>query len=700
MALTKITPQMFDTSAAGHDFNIDNGTFVVDASANRVGIGATNPNTNLQLYHATDDISINVNHGTGGSYPKKSGISFGAISTSLGGDATFTGGAGIQVTNTAATNNPTEMAFFTTSGGAPTTRMLINSDGEVGIGETNPQFPLHVKSSSTDVTKFETSGSYTFTRFSSSSRNWAISAGSSFGIYDETASQTRLTIDASGNLSNIGTISSGNISVTGQGDFSTLVYVGNNNSAFAENNLLFQSPGAAYIDHATTGQHIYFRTSVSSSRDTTPLQVGGDGYVYIRGLRLSGADGSVNQIWQSTSNAMLGLSANGGDINFGQTSASIMRLKPGGNVGIGDTDPVSLKSAITLQVNGNIKLGNNNARGLIGFGDVDSTGSNVAIWRGAAGAYAGVGNYLNLGGYDGITFTTGNAEIASQSERWRINSVGVLISGGQTPVSIGGTPADANSTEVGRGYINLARDDTADADQILFAKNGAIHSKLQTVNNAFVVHAEGTDIHFKTNQGGTARNINFSGSAPSLKPFDSNNGQIDLGTANAKFRSLYVNYLGPAADLRYLKGVFRKAVNVNKSFVAIFKVNGSALGSQFRFSVVGTTGNVVVNARYEILVNHSYDCTVQSLSGSYTETKVKIVSNANEDCTVYLAANTYNNATASLNFEVETYHDEQISFDVSSPHTTAHFIHTATAGENTTFTGAMTTGAGTTTGYS
>ena len=103
MALTKITPQMFDTSAAGHDFNIDNGTFVVDASANRVGIGATNPNTNLQLYHATDDISINVNHGTGGSYPKKSGISFGAISTSLGGDATFTGGAGIQVTNTAAT---------------------------------------------------------------------------------------------------------------------------------------------------------------------------------------------------------------------------------------------------------------------------------------------------------------------------------------------------------------------------------------------------------------------------------------------------------------------------------------------------------------------------------------------------------------------------------------------------------------------
>ena len=49
MALTKITPQMFDTSAAGHDFNIDNGTFFVDASADRVGIGTTTPSSLLDV---------------------------------------------------------------------------------------------------------------------------------------------------------------------------------------------------------------------------------------------------------------------------------------------------------------------------------------------------------------------------------------------------------------------------------------------------------------------------------------------------------------------------------------------------------------------------------------------------------------------------------------------------------------------------
>ena len=103
--------------------------FYWDSSTSRLGLGTTAPNTNVQIYHATDDVSINVNHGTGGSYPKKSGISFGAISTSLGGDATFTGGAGIQVINTAAANAPTEMLFFTTSGGSPTERLKINADG-------------------------------------------------------------------------------------------------------------------------------------------------------------------------------------------------------------------------------------------------------------------------------------------------------------------------------------------------------------------------------------------------------------------------------------------------------------------------------------------------------------------------------------------------------------------------------------------
>ena len=145
-------PIMLNTTGdvlLGNDTSGSNATMFVDQSTARVGIGTSSPNTNVQIYHATDDVSINVNHGTGGSYPKKSGISFGATSTSLGGDATFTGGAGIQAINTAASNNLTEMAFFTTSGGAPTERMRIDELGNVGIGTASPDALLEISHDAT-----------------------------------------------------------------------------------------------------------------------------------------------------------------------------------------------------------------------------------------------------------------------------------------------------------------------------------------------------------------------------------------------------------------------------------------------------------------------------------------------------------------------------------------------------------------------
>ena len=103
----------------------------LEETTGNFGIGTTSPGAKLSLYDATEDVSINVNTGTGGSYPKKTGISFGATSTSLGGDAEFTGGAGIQAINTAASNNVTDLAFWTTTGGSPTERMRIDSAGAI-----------------------------------------------------------------------------------------------------------------------------------------------------------------------------------------------------------------------------------------------------------------------------------------------------------------------------------------------------------------------------------------------------------------------------------------------------------------------------------------------------------------------------------------------------------------------------------------
>jgi hypothetical protein len=77
------------------------------------------------------------------------------------------------------------------------------------------------------------------------------------------------------------------------------------------------------------------------------------GYTFISGLRFNPTDALVNQIYQSNLNTTLGLTANGGDISFGQTSTQQLIVKPSGNVGIGTTTP-----GYKLDVNGSVNATN------------------------------------------------------------------------------------------------------------------------------------------------------------------------------------------------------------------------------------------------------------------------------------------------------------------------------------------------------
>ena len=87
------------------------------------------------------------------------------------------------------------------------------------------------------------------------------------------------------------------------------------------------------------------------------------------------------------------------------------------NVGIGTSSPYA-----DLHVTGTIKVATGNAQGILGLGEGSGSTVNVGLWRGAANAPTTDGNYLNLGGYEGIVFATGAAAIGSQTERMRIET--------------------------------------------------------------------------------------------------------------------------------------------------------------------------------------------------------------------------------------------------------------------------------------
>ena len=152
-----------------------NTRFVIDQTGN-VGIGTTDPEKNLSIGSSQGE-GIQFNYDTTNNYRN-------------------------QILNYWNSNADSRMDFniARTSGQTPETIMSVGYNSNVGIGTTSPGFPLHINSSSTDVAKFQTSGSYTYTRFQNSSKTWALSVGSGFGFYDEAASATRMLIDSSGNV--------------------------------------------------------------------------------------------------------------------------------------------------------------------------------------------------------------------------------------------------------------------------------------------------------------------------------------------------------------------------------------------------------------------------------------------------------------------------------------------------------------------
>ena len=441
--------------------------------------------------------------------------------------------AEIQFSNTTTSSVTSSILFggYVKGSTTFTERMRIDNNGNVGIGTSSPSGPLNVHSASGDANLYVTTGNTA----ASTNIFFGDSGNSTIGriVYDHngdymkfrTNGSDAMRIDSSGNvgigsnnpsqrLETNGNIfinaPSGNPNLTiktgGAGNNPHINYRAGDNTVF--DTMLVASAATDYwrVGYGASGSVTSELLAVTSDGDVGIGTTGPAKRMEVRGGTINGDIAAFNTVAGRgliiSDFAVSGTNAAGIDFNAtdvgGQANLSFstrdterMRIDSIGNVGIGTDSP---DSPLEIQAATNsssdttyLKLFNAGEN----VGHIDFENGNGSLAR-ITGTKEGSGASAN----DGIlTFST--ALDASLSVALTIDSNGRLLVAQTSGVGIGGTPADVNGTEIGKGYINLNRDDTASANQIQFGKNGAVAGRITTTTTTSYV--ETSDRRVKSN---------------------------------------------------------------------------------------------------------------------------------------------------------------------------------------------------------
>ena len=411
LALTSdITASPWDTVTGG--INYANGN---------VGVGTTSPSTTLDV---------------AGSITTSGAITGPALFEII---AQYTNRGRITLSSSTSTN--ANQISLLTNGNV---RMVVNKEGNVGIGTTSPSEKLDVEgdiaSQGIYVDRTHESGgiSNPFAKFglhywwgdsnsinlqkTGNNNRCAFSTQSGyFHVVNASGNNVRITssdqtVEVGSGILNLGVVqhSAANnnngkyISISNAGNTSGSRGVVNVNGDFRINDystsaeiekIKLKNDGSAYF----TGN-----VGIGTTSPSEKLDVAGQyGNTTLSGHVLGFTRAAGNYLWAKTSGGDLRFTVNGNPI--GSASMIINSL---GNVGIGTTNPSE-----KLDVEGNIRVGVNN-----GF---YINNQNVGIKR--------VANDLVVGGFGGIRFTSSSTTVPNQAERMRITSTGNVGIGTTSP---------------------------------------------------------------------------------------------------------------------------------------------------------------------------------------------------------------------------------------------------------------------------
>ena len=203
MAITKVTSGLISADASSIDLNIDAGTLYLDVSENRVGIGTSSPSQALEV----TGITLSDGYRTA-----EDNTNYSLLTRNSSNTAVYIQQAG--------SGNILDVQSGSAGAGQGTSRLLVNSSGNVGIGTTSPtsyysgadNLVVHQSSGEagmTIATANNTTGALYFADGTSGSEAYQGGIAYSHGaeiLNLVSGGSNKMTIDSSGNVG-IGTTS-------------------------------------------------------------------------------------------------------------------------------------------------------------------------------------------------------------------------------------------------------------------------------------------------------------------------------------------------------------------------------------------------------------------------------------------------------------------------------------------------------------
>ena len=602
-------------------------------------------------------------------------------------------------------------------GGTPnTTRMIILNDGKVGIGTTSPIAPLNISDGNIVSTSLYTSDYLIVSAQNTAPGFNIVSAGSDFGnrvVFKATRSRGTLssptvplqndqTFSLLGAIyDGVGNFASAAINFDVDGAVSADVYpqrmsfwtgTGSyNGGQVRQERMRIDSVGNVGIGTQSPGAKLHvsgnvilgsgddtsnYATTIICSNDiTNPRGLFVTRNLNNQGLHIHNGDGgqvAIDAIGFSPKPLFI---RNRMDeaLVFSTNNTDRMYISASGSVGVGTSSPSE-----KLEVNGrsvlskgnysfigpNVSTSPNNWYKVFSFGSADifdygTFKMHVSVGGPSTGEYILADVYINYkqqntNHYASINIVNyGNIQLKSQD-------IEILRN---------------DSTSI----VTLYHRPTINYQIPFYTYSGSVPLTLQNLG-ALV----GANLNSEVNNTWFEKSITM-GFTSHVKT-----GNFSIGTTNSTQK---LNVGGAVtADNYYYNGLtysstairFSKIITgINtSSYTSLCNIEGDALSSSIRISILGTTGSSVVNIVADILVNHSGDIYIESKGGLYNAPGDGL---ADQNFTIQ--AKRIVGDSINLNVEVFPLNSENVIFENVTPHTGASLIHRCVGGFSISATG-------------